>query len=331
MRLTWNGREGMIRSMNGKMIALLLAAVTGSGVLYALPQQDDEMQARAQAAEEKRAVMLHFTGTDWCTACIHQKTRIFDSAEFEEALGGSLVLSEVDFPRTPELREKISDEEWERREDMLAAYSLEALPAVVLTDEQGLPFGIIRGTRREAQEYIELVRRALALREARDAAFAAAAELQGMERARALAAVLELLPEECRDKYTAVIAEITELDSENTLGWHGRADVTGRRVRQLHELRKITESYVGRFSREDQDAFIAELDTFMAQPGMVAEARQRALLLQSSCYAMLRDFDNQVRCMKSAIQVAPSTRQGQKAQRDLDFLEKHVLPHIQTP
>lgn len=300
------------------------------GAAFALTEYPTAEAALNALNQDERCIMLDFTGTDWCTACMHLKEKILTSPAFEQTLGQQLVLVEVDFPRTPTLKEQITPEEWEKRENMLASYALEALPAVVLLDSKGLPFGVIRGTRPTPDAYITEVQQALATRTARDKALHHANTLQGMEKARALAAALELLPVECRDKYVQVIDTITSIDTEDTLQYRGKADITGRRIRQLNELRTLSTTFIGKLSAADLKDSIEKLDTFLAQPHLVPEARQKAILHKADAYALLRDYDNQVRCMREAIDTAPETRSGQKAKRDLDFLEQHVLPHLQA-
>ena len=314
----------MIRSFFSATVLTLL-----TGAAFALTEYPTTEAALTAVANNGRNVMLDFTGTDWCTACIHLRDKIMATPEFEQALGDKVVLVEVDFPRTPALKEQITPEEWERRESLLASYALEALPAVVLLDSEGLPYGVIRGTRPKPADYIALVQEALAARNARNKALKDAEALQGMEKARALAAALELLPAVCRDKYAKVIGEITELDPEDTLGYRGTVDITGRRVRQLNALRALTSTFVGKLSAPEVQETIVQLDEYLAQPDLVPEARQKALLCKADGYALMRDLTNQVSCMKAAIEAAPETRSGKKAKRDLDFLEQHVLPHLQ--
>ncbi len=315
----------MIRRITSAIAMVLLA-----GVAAALPEYPTTEAALTAIKTDKRNIVLDFTGTDWCTACMHLKDKILSSGEFEQALGDKLVLVEVDFPRTPTLKQQITPEEWERRENMLASYNLEALPSVVLLDAAGLPYGVIRGTRPKPADYIQLVQDAMAVRDARNAALQKATALQGMEKARALASALELLPVECRDKYADVINEITSLDTEDTLGYRGKADITGRRVRQLNALRELTTSFAGKLSAAEVQDAITQINHYLAQPDLVPEARQRAILYKADSYALLRDYTNQVKYMREGIEAAPDTRRGQKARRDLDFLEKHVLPHLQS-
>lgn len=329
--------------------SFMLALLAGASLAFAVAEYPSLEEGLRAAREQKRAVMLDFTGTDWCTACIHLRRRIIDSPAFEEALGHKLVLVSVEYPRTPALKEAITPEEWEKREDLLRSYGLEALPAVVLMDEDGLPFGLIQGTRRTPEEYIPLVQEALRVRDARDAALEAAGGMGGMERARALAGVLELLPDVCRDKYHSLLEEIEALDTQRVLAFHDLPEQASRRMQQMKALQELTASFVGRFRPEDLRDSIAQLDAFLAQPELTPEIRQRALMAQADCYAFLRDYRRELELLKEALRAtatpeevsagrgnssdAPEekrepSRTERKLQTDIEYLEKNIIPRL---
>ena len=317
---------------------LSLLWLTGVGMASALTEYATTDEALSAAREQKRAVMVDFTGTDWCPACIHLRHQIIDTPAFEQALGNQLVLVSVDFPRTPALREKITPKQWEEREEMLRSYGIEGLPAVVLMDAEGLPFALIQGARRTAGDYIPLVQEALKLREARDAALAEADRLTGMERARALVKALELLPEICRDKYHALIEEINRLDTDNSLGYRDLVKLSERRVQQLKAFRELTRTFVGKFKPEELHKTIEQLDAFLAQEDLLPEIRQQALAAKADSYAFLGDFRKQLDTLKKALEAtlgkdvsaseATLTRAERKLRTNIEHLEKNVIPRL---
>jgi protein disulfide-isomerase len=65
--------------------------------------------AEKKAKEEKKVVLLDFTGSDWCGWCMKLKKEVFDTKEFAEYADKNLVLVEVDFPmhkKLPEAQQK---------------------------------------------------------------------------------------------------------------------------------------------------------------------------------------------------------------------------------
>lgn len=289
---------------------------------FALPELSTMPEALAAAKEKNCNIFVDFTGTDWCTACIHLRNKIVNSPEFESEFGDKFVLVPVDFPRTPALLAKISREEMKAREELLYTYKIEGLPGVVLMDADGLPFEVIYGARRTPADYIPLVQAGLDRLAARNAALAAAAGKTGMERARGLDAALQTLPEVCRDKYADVIAEINSLDPDNVLGYRGCADHTRLRISQQAALREVLDSFTGKISPAELNVSIKQLNSFLAQPDLVPEVRQDALRALGDTYAMLRDMKNMLKAYQEAYDVAPRTRTGQSLERNLKYYEK---------
>ncbi|GAB3569538.1 hypothetical protein GCM10027578_24090 [Spirosoma luteolum] len=56
-------------------------------------------QAKAEARQDHKLILLNFSGSDWCGPCIKLKKDIFESAEFGQFATEKLVLVRADFPR----------------------------------------------------------------------------------------------------------------------------------------------------------------------------------------------------------------------------------------
>lgn len=306
-------------------LALSLIALL-SAPLFALTEYPTVDAALDASRRDGRCVMLNFTGTDWCTACIHLKTKILDSDTFNSAMDKKLSLVEVDYPRTPELVKKISAEEWKKREALLVSYRAAGLPYAVLLDPYGFPFATLSGTTRTAEDYIALVEKAFETLAARDAAMKKAATLTGMDKARALADALNLLPEPCRDKYDRVIQEIVTIDQEDSLGCRKYALGSEARIKQMEELNELFATFRGKNSPEEIKKQMIILDEFLSRPDLDADVRQLALRSKSDFYAFLRDIPNMLKYMKEAHAVNPESRTGKKLERNILYTEQHIVP-----
>lgn len=298
--------------------------------LLALTEYPTVDAALEAVREDGRCVMLNFTGTDWCTACIHLKTKILDSDDFNKVMTDKLVLVEVDYPRTPELVKKISAEDWKKREALLISYRAEGLPYAVLLDPYGFPFATLSGTTRTTQDYLPLLEKAFATLAARDAAMKKAASLTGMKRAEALAEALKLLPESCRDKYRDVVLEIASIDKENSLGFHQYIAGSESRIRQMSEFNELAATFRGKNNPEDLQQHLKALDEFLARPNLDADVRQVVLRTKSDTYAFLRDIPNMLKYMKEAYEANPESRIGKKLQKNIRYTEENILPMWQA-
>src|SRR5882757_526046 len=93
----------------------------------------DLPKAQAQAKAENKLVMLDFTGSDWCGWCIKLHREVFSKPEFAEYANKSLVLVEVDFPRT----KKQSDALKKANQALQDKYKIEGYPTIIILDGAG--------------------------------------------------------------------------------------------------------------------------------------------------------------------------------------------------
>jgi protein disulfide-isomerase len=97
----------------------------------------DFEKAKAKAKQEKKLILLDFTGSDWCPPCIQLKKNVFSTDEFAKYAKDNLVLMEVDFPR----RTAQSDQLKKANEKLKNAYGPEGFPTLVLVDATGKELG----------------------------------------------------------------------------------------------------------------------------------------------------------------------------------------------
>ena len=107
-------------------------------IARAAPQSDalwltNYQQALAQAAKEKKRVLIDFTGSDWCPPCSQMEKEVLSQPEFIAFAKNNLVLLKLDFPR----RKKLSPEEKEQNHKLGQQFAIEGFPTYVLVDPTG--------------------------------------------------------------------------------------------------------------------------------------------------------------------------------------------------
>lgn len=316
----------------------IIALLALAGTLWALPEAPTIDEALAMAKAQHRTVIVEFTGRDWCGACKHLHGKIFSSPEFEAAVNDRYVVTELDYPRAPGLIAQIPDEEKARRQGIMDSYGIQGLPSVVLLDEDGLPFAIIVGTRQDPASYLAELDKAQTVRAQRDAAFARAQGLSGIEKARALAEGLSVLPRTCQDKYEDVLKEIKVLDPENTLGFNNMLGAGERLAAQTKEFQDLCDTYlVGKDDVDSVRLAIDKLDEFLARTDLDPVIRQLALRAKGDCYAMFYSIDNSpecfvktVECFREALECAPDSRYAKRLRSNIDYYENELIPTLRA-
>jgi protein disulfide-isomerase len=87
------------------MLTFLVTFLVGcakTGAADDLNWQDNLEKALQQAKKENKAVMVNFTGSDWCIWCKRLNSEVFSKDEFENYADGNLILVKLDFPRNIE-------------------------------------------------------------------------------------------------------------------------------------------------------------------------------------------------------------------------------------
>jgi len=90
--------------------------------------------ALKKAKEEKKPVLIYFTGSDWCAPCITLDKQLFYTDKFKNLSDKELVLLEVDFPRNQDLltQDKISENLYLRER-----YKVNSFPTLLFVNHRG--------------------------------------------------------------------------------------------------------------------------------------------------------------------------------------------------
>jgi protein disulfide-isomerase len=91
----------------------------------------DYQKALAQAKAENKAVLLDFTGSDWCGWCKKMVSDTLSKKEFADYAAKNLVLVEVDFPNTKQL----PDETKKQNDELKKKFGAQGFPTFVLVDK----------------------------------------------------------------------------------------------------------------------------------------------------------------------------------------------------
>lgn len=313
-----------------KVSTILMTMGALASCAWALPQAENVNAAMPIAQKEGRDIMLEFTGKEWCPPCIHLRTKILESAEFEQAVGDKYVLVEVVFPRLPSAVAAIPEEQRNANEKLLVHHRIETgLPTMVMLDAKGFPYAVVPGARRTTAEYLPLLEAATAQREKRDAAFARAASLKGMERAAALAEGLNAIPENCRDKYVDIVNEINALDPQNTLGYARVLTRFDNYRKQDEALKEIFNHLRNNRQPEALQGNIDMLIKYLDTPELEPELAQMAWRALGDTYVFQRRYKDVYESYKKAYEAAPDSRLAPRLKTAVEHYERNILPAVE--
>ena len=257
-----------------------LASLTFSTVQAAEGWTEDFEAAKKLAAEEKKDLLMDFTGSDWCTYCIKLQKEVLSKPEFIATVPKSFVLVELDYPQEKAQDEKIKAQ----NEKLQKEYSIDGYPTVLLADASGRVYAKTGYMPGGAAPYLAQIEEFQALRVKRDASFTKAAAAEGLAKATALHEGLKVLDPEIVDRYySKEIDEIIKLDTEDTLG-HKKGQEVGK---ASAELMATLEALHGEHKFKE---FSETIDEFIAKWKLGGVEKQRVLMNKFGIYDQ-RDLD----------------------------------------
>ena len=96
----------------------------------------DMGEARTEASQTHKYILLNFSGSDWCGPCIRMHKEVFDSEAFINYSSDKLILVNADFPRLR--KNQLSKEQTKMNEALADQYNPGGkFPFTVLLDQNG--------------------------------------------------------------------------------------------------------------------------------------------------------------------------------------------------
>jgi len=166
-------------------------------------------EAMKIAKNENKQILMNFTGSDWCPACIQLHDEVFEKAAFKAYAKQHFVLVEFDFPNKNKQTEaqKAHNNKW------LEKYNIQYYPTVLISDAAGNTYAETSYLEGGAENYITHLKGLLSSKIKYDE-LVADQEAQGLNRARLLDELLSL-EGIIVDNRNALIDEVIALSDED--------------------------------------------------------------------------------------------------------------------
>lgn len=116
-----------------KKLWLGLAVVCATSVATAAGWMTDFTAAQNKAKAENKKMLVLFTGSDWCPACIQLKNTALSHDAFKSYAEQHVILTEIDFPR----RKPVGAAQRKANDALAARYGIEYYPTLLLIDGAG--------------------------------------------------------------------------------------------------------------------------------------------------------------------------------------------------
>lgn len=133
-------------------VFLLIIATVGHSQNWKTNFED----AKTEANNENKNILLVFSGSDWCAPCIKLDNVVWKSSEFQAEADKNWVIYKADFPK--KRVNQLSPELAESNNKLAEKYNKNgSFPLVVLLDKKGKVIGMTGFKNVTAAAYIQLI------------------------------------------------------------------------------------------------------------------------------------------------------------------------------
>ncbi|MBR5894171.1 MAG: thioredoxin family protein [Akkermansia sp.] len=179
---------------------------------FAAEWMTDLDAAKTKAAAENKAVLVDFTGSDWCGYCIRLKKAVFDTPEFDAYAADKFILVEIDVPN--DVKRVGGPEQFAKNQALCQQYQVSGFPTIMVLNADNQVLGGFVG----GQPNLAATQKPLDAALENGKKLAAAQTLQGVDKAKALMEVYTSLPSDMQGLATNLLQEVEALDTENVTG-----------------------------------------------------------------------------------------------------------------
>jgi thioredoxin-related protein len=257
--------------------------------------------AKKQAAEEKKDLLIDFTGSDWCPPCKALTAQVLSKEEFRNLTKDKFVLVELDFPRQPENVEKQPEADRERNQKLVNDYGVEGFPTIILTDAGGKPYAYTGFKPGGPEDYVKHLDELRTQGDTMKASLEKAEKTEGVEKAKALVAALGELPDMAVSNfYPTVVSQIKEADPKDETGYAKKLAAKT----QMADFEKGLQEFG---QKQDMEGALAYVEKTLADGKFEGENKQKVLLMKVSILANSGKFDEALKFLDEAKAAAPDS------------------------
>ncbi len=258
--------------------------------------------AKKKAAAEKKDLIIDFTGSDWCGWCIKLNEEVFQHAPFKTGVADNYILVELDYPRD---KSKLSEETIAQNELLKETYQVQGYPTILIADAEGRPYAKTGYQKGGPEAYVAHLAKLQESKATRDEQFAAAEGKEGAEKAKALYAGLQAVPEAYHGLYASTIETIVANDPTDETGL--KADQA-----QKEAMMGLEKNLQAAMKSGDSAKALTLVDEFVAENKPEGEKKQETLMIKLNILFQQKDFAGLEKVVDEVIAVDPESRTGKQ-------------------
>ena len=283
--------------------------------------------AKKQAAAENKAILVDFTGSDWCGYCIRLKKNVFDKPEFADYAKDKFVLLEIDVPNNP----KFDRELLKKNRQLCSDFNVSGFPTILVLTPQGEVAGGFVGGKPD----LNAVQAALDPALENVAALAAAEKLTGDEKTKALAACYEALPDSVKESAKSLRGKIVANDPNDLSGLKAEveaekqlAEIEAKLIAAGNDMKKVLatlEALMPEVLPANKPIMLNSLFELRMLTSENEQDLEKAKQTLDELAALLPDQKADIEALKARISADPAALL-EKIKKQREFMQRQMKP-----
>ncbi len=259
--------------------------------------------AKKKAAAENKDLLVDFTGSDWCGWCIKLVDEVFQHDAFKTGIADNYILVELDYPKD---KSKLDEATIAQNEELKKSYAIKGYPSIFLMDAQGRPYAQTGYQKGGPEAYVKHLAELQEKKTSRDEALATAEKATGVDKAKALAAALENIPEGQASHYGTLSEDIIKNDPEDVTGFAAAKE----KKEAMANLQKEIQSSL---KADEAPKALAAVEQFITTYKLEGEEKQQITSIKVNILMRSKDYDGASAVLDEIIAIDPESPSAQAA------------------
>lgn len=273
-----------------------------------------------EAREEKKKLLIVFTGAEWIDICRTFQDDILSREAFMDTVSARFSLLNLEYPKD----NKLPRQEAVQKSLLRDAYRVKGFPTVVLTDLQGRPFGLNGFQPLSAEEYAQQILDIDLIHEEKLAALTEAKTLEGAAKAKRMSEGLPDLPGNLLARYYRTeLEEIIASDVDDSLKL---AAGFKRLIVDIEYSQKMEE-----FARSSKWGEMEQLsDQYIADNKLEGVALQKALLNKAGVLGLQKKTEELRKTLDRVVVIDPTSDPGMRAKKMIEEIKEGKTSEVRA-
>lgn len=258
----------------------------------------DFAAAKKAAAEEKKTLLVNFTGTDWCHWCIRLDEEVFSTDTFTSAVTEKFIPVKLDYPQD---KSGQSEKVQQQNKALAEVYPVQGFPTILLLDAQGRPFaqtGYQPGGPKKYLAHLDDIAKAGSTISTN---LAEAEKQEGPAAAASILKAFAVIPPQFLSFYQDLDQKIRALDPDDSTGY-------AKEQGTVFEVQALQKNFTAALEKKDFSGARQFVDDYIKKHQLEGEKLQSVAIMKVDAFFAEQKREEGEKLKEEILAIAPESK-----------------------